>query len=380
MPDIIYSFQTFVERAKDGSYIFIGTIAEYITDKVTGGPKGEPGEQGEPGEDGLQGGRSFSVYHSGAAQVISAATWTKLEMNTTEFDRGQTGWSDDDELHRPEDENALGVWLFSASVATTPATEILIRLVAEDSEGTRTFLGRGRLGFAAVTGMFYLSLASSEVWVEAYALAGATIDGNQSLTYLVANLIEHLEDAEPETGDFDGQVDAGVDDAHELDNGTNFTATGTTLRVEPSVTDSSRWNAGMVFHDVTIPNAATITAAYVEVVFPASQRDSPRLDWFGNLVDDASDFAVEQDVTGRALTVASVPWVDDDLGSGVYIESPDLSEIVQEIVDRVGWSSGSSLCMLAFGQAVAGPEATRFTPYENEPTETCKLHVDYTVP
>jgi hypothetical protein len=178
------------------------------------------------------------------------------------------------------------------------------------------------------------------------------------------------------SGTVDAQVAGGPDDAHETDAGTSFAHTAVTLRVEPNASAGSRWNAGMRFVIPDIPQGATIAAAWLEVVFPASQRDSPRLTLYGELVVDAPDFATVQDVTSRSRTNASVPWSDDGLGSGSFVQSPDISSVVQDIVDQAGWLPDNALVILAIADN-AGPEAVRFTPYDNIPANACKLHIEW---
>lgn len=178
------------------------------------------------------------------------------------------------------------------------------------------------------------------------------------------------------------QITDGDWDAHEADDGTLFNAGGTTLRCEANTAAGSRFNAGLYFPNVTLPADATIDVAYIAVVFPASNRDSPDLTWYGNLVANAVDFATNADVTTRknsAATTASVPWSASNVGSGSHVNSPSLVSIVQEIQALPGWASGNAMVFIAAGDNTAPAEGgSRFTPYETTPANTCILHIEYT--
>jgi|GEM_PF-2506130 len=177
---------------------------------------------------------------------------------------------------------------------------------------------------------------------------------------------------------FSGQVATGNDDAHEADDGSGFNASAVTMRCEASTTASSRWNCAFRIDNVSVPPGAIITNAYASVVFPVAQRDSPDLDWYLNDVDDAADFATETDVTSRAKTSSPIAWNDSDLGSGSFVDGPDISALVQAVVDRGGWAQNNAMVVIAEGQnATAQEDGCRFTPYDNVTADACKLTIEY---
>lgn len=176
----------------------------------------------------------------------------------------------------------------------------------------------------------------------------------------------------------DLQVSSANDDAHELDDNTGFSATANNIRVHEASAPGSRYNGGFRLTNVTIPPGAIITAAYISVKFPDGTRDSPREDIYLEDIDDAPDFSTDADVTGRTRTSASLSWSDDDLGTGVFHDSPDISPVVQEVIDRAGWANGNDMVVLVDGQAVSTVESgTRFVGYENVSSDALKLHIEY---
>ena len=122
---------------------------------------------------------------------------------------------------------------------------------------------------------------------------------------------------------------------------------------------------GMRFAHVAIPREATILAAHITMhaASPASAGKS-HLTFFGHATDDAPAFVhVHHDIENRTRTAANVPWNPADWTEpGAEYETPDLREIVQEIVRRPGWGSGQSLAFLVEGTG------TRFAAsYDGDP-------------
>lgn len=177
----------------------------------------------------------------------------------------------------------------------------------------------------------------------------------------------------------DLQVSAGNDDAHEADDGTNFSYIGGNLRCEANTAAGSRYNAGMRFQNVAVPNGAIINTSYVSVIFIDTTHDSPDLDYRGEAADDADDFVTTQDVTDRTRTSASVNWSDTDLGGSSFVDGPEIKTIIQEIVNRAGWSSGNNMVIFADGENAAAQESgTRFVSYNTSSSNAPKLHIEYT--
>lgn len=101
------------------------------------------------------------------------------------------------------------------------------------------------------------------------------------------------------------------------------------------------------FPNVTIANGATISSAIITLVaYNARSGD------FGvNIYAEASDDSVAPttDVAFDALSLSSesVSWTTSDgWTGGVSYDSPDISSVIQEIVDRVGWTSGNAIGLI----------------------------------
>jgi hypothetical protein len=127
-------------------------------------------------------------------------------------------------------------------------------------------------------------------------------------------------------------------------------------------------DAGMRFTGITIPQGTTITSAFIDLVSRRIVTGTTNTTIVGQLIDDASVilapscptcfcginnpaclyffsmFTSTFDITGRGETIASVAWNGVPVANtGVTLTSPDVSSIVQEIVDRPGWASGNDM-------------------------------------
>jgi len=74
----------------------------------------------------------------------------------------------------------------------------------------------------------------------------------------------------------------------------------------------------------------------------------------GEANDDAPTFTnVVGNISSRPATIATVPWSPDPWltagDSGPNQRTPDITSIIQEIVDRPGWSPGNSLALVITG-------------------------------
>ena len=93
----------------------------------------------------------------------------------------------------------------------------------------------------------------------------------------------------------------------------------------------------------------------------------------GEAVDDAAPFG---SVGSRARTTASVLWSPAPWATvgeaGPNQRTPSLVPIIQEIVNRPGWTSGNALVIVITGSGKRTAEA-----YDGDNTAAALLHVEY---
>ncbi|GAB62920.1 hypothetical protein KSU1_C1324 [Candidatus Jettenia caeni] len=148
----------------------------------------------------------------------------------------------------------------------------------------------------------------------------------------------------------DVRVAASTDDAEEKSTG-NVALTSADLEM---VLDGSDQTVGLRFNGINIPKNAIIINAYIQ--FKADERNSEAtsLSIQGENVDNATTFtSVSRNISSRPRTIAAISWFPapwTKLGElGLNQRTPDISSIIQEIVNRSGWSSGNSLAVIISG-------------------------------
>ena len=109
---------------------------------------------------------------------------------------------------------------------------------------------------------------------------------------------------------------------------------------------------GIRFQNIEIPQGATIVSVVIEFETDETDSGATSLTFRGQDIDDAPNFTgANSNISNRTLTTASVAWSSIPPWSIVSERhlTPDLSSIVQEIVDRAGWSSGNDMVFVITG-------------------------------
>ncbi len=119
---------------------------------------------------------------------------------------------------------------------------------------------------------------------------------------------------------------------------------------------------GLRFQNVVVPAGATITAAYVQFTADETDDDAVDVTVSGEAADSAAAFSyASYDVSDRTPTAATVQWQPaawDLVGEADFAQrTPDLSTVIQEIVDRQGWSNGNSIALILSGSGTRTAES-----------------------
>jgi hypothetical protein len=165
------------------------------------------------------------------------------------------------------------------------------------------------------------------------------------------------------------------------------------------------WQAvGLQWDQLGIPQGSTIDSAKITLQYDDGGNDGdPGLTIFADDVDNSATFEglapdgssslpdpASHNITARART-AGVAWApplttDDDIGT--LIDTPDLSALVQAIVDRPGWSDNNMLSFMIIPDAyLAAPGGAAVAVRESEfeadgapSSDQAILTIDFTAP
>ena len=171
------------------------------------------------------------------------------------------------------------------------------------------------------------------------------------------------------------RVSASSDDAEErIDTGAvDLTSSDLELCL-----DAASQIVGTRFNNVEIPQGATITNAYVEFECDVgTHTGTVPLQIRGQASDNPPTFtSATNDISSRTPTTAMIQWDITEQWTVDYdYPSPDISSIIQEIIDRPGWVSGNSL-VLMFNATSSNRRETE--SYNGESAAAPLLVVEYT--
>jgi MSHA biogenesis protein MshQ len=109
------------------------------------------------------------------------------------------------------------------------------------------------------------------------------------------------------------------------------------------------------FDNLAIPQGATIISAYIEVTAErTSNNRTNNIDINGHAIDDAPIFSGagnnDRNISSRPLTTASTRWTVQRFVLNNTYQSPDISSLVQEVIDRPGWAQGNAMVFVMDAQ------------------------------
>lgn len=135
--------------------------------------------------------------------------------------------------------------------------------------------------------------------------------------------------------------------------------------------DQNILTTGLRFRDIFIPNGAIIDSAFVYVWSHEGKtaEDVARLTIYAEATDHALTFNETDLITARESTAAQVVWeVAEEWLIWEEYRTPDLSSIIQEVVNRDGWAAGNALALIMAGENQGPSElenAREFESFEN---------------
>ncbi len=143
------------------------------------------------------------------------------------------------------------------------------------------------------------------------------------------------------------------------------------------VQDASAQVVGIRWPGVLIPSGATITSAWVQFAAEESQSEVTTLTFRAQAADNAPAFTTaSRNISLRTLGPALAAWSPAawTVGqAGAAQRSPELADLIREVVSRPGWASGNAIVLVISGSG-------KRTAHSNDGNATLAplLHVEYT--
>jgi len=132
---------------------------------------------------------------------------------------------------------------------------------------------------------------------------------------------------------------------------------------------------GYRFQALDIPSGATITSAALEFTAVSSDSGASELTIYGHDVGDAPTIGTRNkylEDLPRTSNASRVTWEPEPWTTERIYQTPDISDIVQEVVDRADWCGSQ-----AMGFIVEGTGERAAYSYNNSPSRAAILRLTY---
>lgn len=136
--------------------------------------------------------------------------------------------------------------------------------------------------------------------------------------------------------------------------------------------------AGFRFTNVTVAQGATITSAKLTFKAGNNFNRTIALKIKGIDVDNCSEFSSGDTPRSRAMTTSQIDWDQTvNVSVGNSFDSPDITSVIQEIVNRAGWSSGNSIGIYIADDGSSNSNYLEVDEYEDGASSGALLTINY---
>jgi hypothetical protein len=137
-------------------------------------------------------------------------------------------------------------------------------------------------------------------------------------------------------------------------------------------------NGFFLFKSINVPKNATIISAKIRYRSSAALSGvtcSTRI--YFDAADNPSTISSVSDYTGRTKTSQYVDWTIPAWSADTWYDSPNISSIVQEIVNRTGWASGNNMLVLHTNNGASTSAYRQVDAYDITYTVAAELVIEY---
>ncbi len=146
---------------------------------------------------------------------------------------------------------------------------------------------------------------------------------------------------------------------------------------------ASNVRTGLRFDNLPIPQGVTIDSARIDFTAAANDTGTPAFQIEVEAADDAAAFSATPFSTARTFSATTVPWTTalatdplTDWTTDTVYSTPDISTLVQEVVNRGGWCGGAAMLFNIEKTGVVAAKRTAHS-YEGDTAKAPVLHITY---
>lgn len=171
-------------------------------------------------------------------------------------------------------------------------------------------------------------------------------------------------------------IRSGLDDAEERVSNGNVNIDSSDLEFMHDGGDQQM--IGIRMRSINVPKGATITNAYLELEVDEQHDGDLTINIYGEDTNNANWYSdSNRNISSRKKTSAKVEWsVSTEYPVDTRVQTPDIKSIVQEIVNRGGWSAQNAMAFIFELKTRSGSAKRVFESYDGQRYAT-KLHIEY---
>ena len=134
---------------------------------------------------------------------------------------------------------------------------------------------------------------------------------------------------------------------------------------------------GLRFAGLDLAPNTPITRAYIQFTVDEATSDPTSLSIYGEASDNAAVFSDTANIlSSRTPTTLSIPWTPapwpEQGEAGQAQQTPDLSDLIQEIISRPGWQKGNALVLMLKGEGKRVAES-----FDGSSGGAAVLHIEF---
>lgn len=168
-------------------------------------------------------------------------------------------------------------------------------------------------------------------------------------------------------------VNSGSDDVEENEVNGNIYTNSSDVELVNDGPNIGNQTVGIRFNNVNIPNGAVITNAYIQFNAKESDSDASNLTIKAQLSPNSPPIGTTPNwLSGLTTTNAGVSWQASPWTFGNIYPTPNISSVIQELVNLNGFSESSSITIL-----ITGIGSRTAYSYDGDPNRAATLVIDY---